>query len=176
MDARAYAAVLEALRLPGTRPAGGQRQEALLGAALVPLEIARIGARVAVMAVRLAEAGNPNLRGDAVTGAVLAAASARSAASLVDINTSGWASWTPTCRGAPRHSPVTRLRVPNGSASSPDHDSAPSPPDAPGLGRCAVGHALAGPMCHRPGGLPQTLVSPAERLSGRRVAAGDDGG
>ncbi len=38
------------------------------------------------MAARLAETGNPNLRGDAVTGAVLAAASARSAASLVDIN------------------------------------------------------------------------------------------
>jgi formiminotetrahydrofolate cyclodeaminase len=86
-DARAYAAVLEALRLP--RDASQrevQRQEALLGAALVPLEIAGIGARVALMAARLAETGNPNLRGDAVTGAVLAAASARSAASLVDIN------------------------------------------------------------------------------------------
>ena len=86
-DARAYAAVLEALRLP--REASQrevQRQEALLGAALVPLEIAGIGARVASMAARLAEAGNPNLRGDAVTGAVLAAASARSAACLVDIN------------------------------------------------------------------------------------------
>jgi len=87
LDAQAYAAVLEALRLP--REASQrevQRQEALLGAALVPLEIAGIGARVAVMAARLAEAGNPNLRGDAVTGAVLAAASARSAACLVDIN------------------------------------------------------------------------------------------
>ena len=52
----------------------------------MPLEIAGIGARVALMAARVAEAGNPNLRGDAVTGAVLAAASARSAASLVDIN------------------------------------------------------------------------------------------
>jgi methenyltetrahydrofolate cyclohydrolase len=86
-DARAYAAVLEALRL--SRDASErevQRQEALLGAALVPLEIARIGARVALMAARLAETGNANLRGDAVTGAVLAAASARSAASLVDIN------------------------------------------------------------------------------------------
>ena len=86
-DAQAYAAVLETLRLP--RDASErevQRQEALLGAALVPLEIARIGARVALMAARLAETGNPNLRGDAVTGAVLAAASARSAASLVDIN------------------------------------------------------------------------------------------
>ena len=36
--------------------------------------------------MRVAEDGNPNLRGDAVTGAVLAAASARSAACLVDIN------------------------------------------------------------------------------------------
>ena len=78
MDARAYTAVL------ATR--GPERQEALLAAAMVPLEIAAIGARVAGLAVRVAEAGNPNLRGDAVTGAVLAAASARSAASLVDIN------------------------------------------------------------------------------------------
>ena len=87
MDAQAYAAVLEALRLP--REASqreAQRQEALLGAALVPLEVAGIGAQVAVMAARLAETGNPNLRGDAVTGSVLAAASARSAACLVDIN------------------------------------------------------------------------------------------
>jgi methenyltetrahydrofolate cyclohydrolase len=87
MDARAYAAALEALRLP--REASQrevQRQEALLGAALVPLEIAGIGAQVAMMAARLAETGNPNLRGDAVTGAVLAAASARSAACLEDIN------------------------------------------------------------------------------------------
>jgi formiminotetrahydrofolate cyclodeaminase len=83
MDARAYTAVLEALRLPRE---AGQRREALLGAALVPLEIAEIGAEVAQLAARVAEAGNPNLRGDAATGAVLAAASARSAACLVDIN------------------------------------------------------------------------------------------
>ena len=65
---------------------GPERKEALLGAAMVPLEIAAIGARVAQLAARVAEAGNPNLRGDAVTGALLAAASARSAARLVDIN------------------------------------------------------------------------------------------
>ena len=52
----------------------------------MPLEIAEIGARVAAMAAQVAEAGNPNLRGDAVTGALLAAASARSAAGLVAIN------------------------------------------------------------------------------------------
>jgi methenyltetrahydrofolate cyclohydrolase len=78
IDARAYQAVLAA--------APGQRREALLGAAAVPLEISEIGAQVAEMARLVAEAGNPNLRGDAVTGAVLAAASARSAACLVDIN------------------------------------------------------------------------------------------
>jgi formiminotetrahydrofolate cyclodeaminase len=82
-DARAYTSVLETLRLPRE---ADPRREALLDAAVVPLEIAELGARVAQLAVRVAEAGNPNLRGDAVTGAVLAAASARSAACLVDIN------------------------------------------------------------------------------------------
>jgi methenyltetrahydrofolate cyclohydrolase len=86
-DARAYAAVLDAGRQPGDdRQRRERTREALLGAAHVPLEIAGIGARVARLAVRVAQAGNPNLRGDAVTGALLAAASARSAASLVDIN------------------------------------------------------------------------------------------
>jgi formiminotetrahydrofolate cyclodeaminase len=78
IDARAYQAVLDA--------PSGQRREALVGAAAVPLEISEIGARVAEMAQLVAEAGNPNLRGDAVTGALLAVASARSAACLVDIN------------------------------------------------------------------------------------------
>ena len=78
MDARAYAAVLAAH--------GPERQQALLGAAMIPLEMAALGAKVAGLAVRVAEAGNRNLHGDAVTGAVLAAASARSAAGLVDIN------------------------------------------------------------------------------------------
>jgi formiminotetrahydrofolate cyclodeaminase len=88
MDARAYTTVLDVFRRRGDADQGweAQRREALLAAAHVPLEIAGIGARVARLAVRVAEAGNPNLRGDAVTGAVLAAASARSAASLVDIN------------------------------------------------------------------------------------------
>ncbi len=79
-DAVAYTAVLDARRQ------GGDLREALGGAAVVPLEIAEIGARVAQMAAQVASAGNPNLRGDAVTGMLLAAASARSAACLVDIN------------------------------------------------------------------------------------------
>jgi methenyltetrahydrofolate cyclohydrolase len=88
MDARAYTTVLDVFRRRGDADQGweAQRREALVAAAMVPLEIAGIGARVARLAVRVAEDGNPNLRGDAVTGAVLAAASARSAACLVDIN------------------------------------------------------------------------------------------
>ena len=89
-DAQAYAAVLEALRGPGEAGSGEQREtqwrEALLGAAIVPLEIAEIGAQVALMAARLAETGNPNLRGDAITGVLLAEAGARAAAVLVWIN------------------------------------------------------------------------------------------
>ena len=88
MDARAYTTVLDVFGRRGDADQGweAQRREALLAAAMVPLEIAGIGTRVARLAVRVAEDGNPNLRGDAVTGAVLAAASARSAACLVDIN------------------------------------------------------------------------------------------
>src|SRR5258708_9289982 len=88
MDARAYTAVRDVFSRRGEADQGweGQRREALLAAAMVPLEIAAIGARVTALALRVAEGGNPNLRGDAVTGALLAAASARSAASLVEIN------------------------------------------------------------------------------------------
>ena len=87
LDARAYPAVLDARRGPGDEEQRRPRvREALRGAAVVPLEIAEIGARVAGMALWVAEEGNPNLRGDAVTGALLAAASARSAACLVAIN------------------------------------------------------------------------------------------
>ena len=79
----------------------------------MPLEIAGIGVEVALMAARLAEAGNPNLRGDAVTGAVLAAASARSAACLVDINV-GLGGLDRSCRGGPRRRWRTPMTRPDG--------------------------------------------------------------
>jgi formiminotetrahydrofolate cyclodeaminase len=58
----------------------------LHGAATVPLEIAEVAAQVGQLATGVAADGNPNLRGDAVTAAYLAEASARSAAALVDVN------------------------------------------------------------------------------------------
>ena len=54
----------------------------------MPLSIAGIGAEVAGIAARLAEEGNPNLRGDAITAAVLSGAGVRAAATLVEINIS----------------------------------------------------------------------------------------
>ena len=86
-DATAYQAVLDAFALPDG--AAGRRErirDTLHGAATVPLEIAEVAAQVGQLASGVAADGNPNLRGDAVTAAYLAEASARSAAALVDVN------------------------------------------------------------------------------------------
>jgi formiminotetrahydrofolate cyclodeaminase len=77
-DAEAYGAVLGAK--------GEERQQALSRAADVPLELAESAMEVTELANRLAEQGNPSLRGDAMTAALLASAAARAAANLVEIN------------------------------------------------------------------------------------------
>ncbi len=88
-DADAYAGVLAALRAPG-QPGGRQREEqvsaALARASEVPLEVAELGDRVAALAADVADRGNPAVRGDALAAAQLAAAAARTAAALVQIN------------------------------------------------------------------------------------------
>jgi formiminotetrahydrofolate cyclodeaminase len=86
-DAAAYARVLETYRLP--KDAYGRREQlktALERACEVPLEIAEGAADVAGLAADIGVRGNPNLVGDAATGAHLAVAAARSAAGLVRIN------------------------------------------------------------------------------------------
>ncbi|HSR86432.1 MAG TPA: cyclodeaminase/cyclohydrolase family protein [Streptosporangiaceae bacterium] len=91
-DASSYQAVLAA-----RRPADGaadasqadQVAAALSGAADIPLQVLGFAAQVACLADRLAADGNPNLRGDALTGLFLAEAGARAAAMLVDINLAG---------------------------------------------------------------------------------------
>jgi formiminotetrahydrofolate cyclodeaminase len=91
-DADAYADVLTALRAPG-QPDVGQREEkvsaALARASEVPLEVAELGDRVAALAADVADRGNPAVRGDALAAAQLAAAGARTAAALVQINLAG---------------------------------------------------------------------------------------
>jgi formiminotetrahydrofolate cyclodeaminase len=91
-DADAYQKVIGALALPreSTTKARELRRQtirhALEGATDVPLKIAEISADVAELAATVAKSGNPNLRGDAITAGLLAAAGARSTARLIDIN------------------------------------------------------------------------------------------
>ena len=89
-DAAAYGRVLDAYRTPLDDDEKRRRRirEALSEAADVPLSIAEVGVEVAGNAARLAEEGNPNLRGDALTATVLAGAGVRAAATLVEINVS----------------------------------------------------------------------------------------
>ena len=90
-DADSYAAVIAAQRRRHDDDQARRREiaAALAAAADVPMEIAELAVPVARLAARLAADGNPNLRGDAITGALLAEAGARAAAILVAINLAG---------------------------------------------------------------------------------------
>jgi methenyltetrahydrofolate cyclohydrolase len=88
-DARAYESVLVARRLPTELEP--EARDAALGRALsraadVPLAIAEAALDIASLAAEVAERGNPNLRGDVVTAALLAEAAVRATANLVEIN------------------------------------------------------------------------------------------
>jgi formiminotetrahydrofolate cyclodeaminase len=91
-DAVAYGRFLEARRLPREPDPEARRQaiaEATSRASDVPLEVARLAAEAAELSATMAAEGNPNLRGDAITAALLGAAAARAAATLVAINLAG---------------------------------------------------------------------------------------
>ncbi len=82
-----YGPVLDARRLPADDPARATRLEhALDQASHGPLEIAESAAEVAELGERVARAADPAVRGDAVTGVVLAEAAAAAAAALVGVN------------------------------------------------------------------------------------------
>jgi formiminotetrahydrofolate cyclodeaminase len=86
-DAAAYGRVIEALRTPrGDAERDERVTEALSRAADAPLTIAECAAETAELAAAVAHGGNPNLRGDALTGALLAEAAALAAVRLVEIN------------------------------------------------------------------------------------------
>ncbi|MDQ4129008.1 MAG: cyclodeaminase/cyclohydrolase family protein [Actinomycetota bacterium] len=89
-DAVAYGRVLDAYRIPREDEEGRRRKvrEALSVATDVPLSIAEIGTEVTGISVQLAEKGNPNLRGDALTAVTLAGAGVRAAVTLAEINLS----------------------------------------------------------------------------------------
>ena len=88
-DVEAYQAVLAAFALPREPDPGVRHRQirrTLDRASRVPAEIAELASEVTIEAMQVAERGNPNLRGDALTAATLAAAAARSAAELVRLN------------------------------------------------------------------------------------------
>src|SRR5215213_1420310 len=88
MDAQSYARVLHAYRVPDSETRSERVSDALSGAADVPLAVAEIGNKVAGIAARLVEEGNPSLKGDAIAAVLLAEAGVRAATVLVEINLS----------------------------------------------------------------------------------------
>jgi methenyltetrahydrofolate cyclohydrolase len=99
-DARAYQAVLDTRH--GCGAGSSTAREAVQHAAIVPLQLCELAAQAATLAARLAADGNPNLRGDAITAALLAEAAACSAASLVRINIAADAADAGLCPRAAR--------------------------------------------------------------------------
>ncbi|HSA57688.1 MAG TPA: formimidoyltransferase-cyclodeaminase, partial [Gemmatimonadaceae bacterium] len=102
-DARAYQAVTLAYKLPKEPADAAARRsaavdDALVGAAEVPLETARACAAVAELAATVARQGNVNAVSDAGVAALLAEAACRGAAYNVRINVS---SMSDRARGAP---------------------------------------------------------------------------
>jgi methenyltetrahydrofolate cyclohydrolase len=93
-DAEAWEAALAALRTaadPSERDEAGPREELdlerkLERSAAIPLEIAELGADVAVLAVEAAVHGEHEYRADAAAAAALAAGGARAATHLVEVN------------------------------------------------------------------------------------------
>lgn len=86
----AYLPVLEASRLPADHPGRGDRLRAALSeAATTPIAIAEAAAETAEIGIQVVRGNNPQVRGDAVTGVLLAEAAAAAAAALVEINLEG---------------------------------------------------------------------------------------
>jgi formiminotetrahydrofolate cyclodeaminase len=82
-----YEPVLRALRLPKDDPDRAIRLGAALSeAAQTPFELARVGVEIAELALEAAGTGAPHLRGDALTGVLLADGACQSAAQLARIN------------------------------------------------------------------------------------------
>ena len=87
-DGLAYGEVLAAIRMGKGEERARRMDEAVAGAIGVPMRVLELAAEVAVLAADVAETGNRNLEGDALTGSLLAEAAARSAATLAQMNAS----------------------------------------------------------------------------------------
>jgi formiminotetrahydrofolate cyclodeaminase len=106
-----YAPVLEAVRLARDDPTrAGRLEEALLEASRTPLAIAERAAEVASLGAAVAPGSSPSVRGDAVTGVVLAEAGCAAAAGLVEVNLGGQSSAPELERARAARARATRAR------------------------------------------------------------------
>lgn len=93
-DAEVWDEAVSALRAAGEGASGSgngarrdfELEQKLARAAAIPLEIAELGADVALLAADAGELGNAAYRADAAAAAALAAGGARAAAHLVEVN------------------------------------------------------------------------------------------
>jgi len=93
-DAASYEAVMAARRLPKETPEQEEARsravdQAMLGAAEVPLQVAQQAVEVMELAVEVAETGNLNAMADAASGAAMARAALQGAALNVQVNVQG---------------------------------------------------------------------------------------
>jgi formiminotetrahydrofolate cyclodeaminase len=88
-DEDAFLAVLDSPKDTSGTDGGARAGDAFVVATEIPLELLSIASRVMFLLKQLEAGGNPRLRGDALTGAQLARASARSAATLARLNLAG---------------------------------------------------------------------------------------
>jgi methenyltetrahydrofolate cyclohydrolase len=106
-----YAPVLEAVRLPREDPSRASRLErALLEASRTPLAIAERGAETAELGAAVAAGSSASVRGDAVTGVVLAEAACAAAAGLVEVNLARQSSAPELARARAARVRATRTR------------------------------------------------------------------
>ncbi|HXI32874.1 MAG TPA: cyclodeaminase/cyclohydrolase family protein, partial [Gemmatimonadales bacterium] len=86
-DAAAYARVSEAYKIPKDDPRRAPAiDQALVGAAETPLEMARRAARLVALAGEIRSIGNKNARSDALVAAELARAALKGAVENVRVN------------------------------------------------------------------------------------------
>jgi methenyltetrahydrofolate cyclohydrolase len=115
-----YQPVLEALRLPRDEPSRSALVSgALLEASRTPLAVAEAAAEVAELGTEVAGASSPSVRGDALTGTLLAEAAAAAAAVLVEINLERRPSAPELARAREARARAGRARAAADSADSP---------------------------------------------------------
>jgi methenyltetrahydrofolate cyclohydrolase len=106
-----YAPVLEAVRLPSDDPSrAGRLEDALLEASRTPLAVSERAAEVASLGAAVAAGSSPSVRGDAVTGVVLAEAACAATAGLVEVNLARQSSAPELERAREARSRATRAR------------------------------------------------------------------